>query len=134
MASGRLYTGSCVLEERLQLLLMVGLTPKCPLARFVDSPSFRKCKVMGGSVLDCVGQFDSFSSEKEKPSPELFTKEESLTPEEMDPAELFVRVFLMFDRNGERKDHRTELSDSLEEAGTYTFPEKELIQMIEKVD
>lgn len=50
----------------------------------------------------------------------------------MDPAEL-RRVFHMFDRNGDGKITRKELSDSLEKLNIH-IPEKELIQMIEKID
>ncbi|CAI9778640.1 unnamed protein product [Fraxinus pennsylvanica] len=50
----------------------------------------------------------------------------------MDPAEL-QRVFHMFDRNGDGKITRKELSDSLEKLGIH-IPEKELIQMVEKID
>nr|GMD13997.1 calmodulin-like protein 3 [Ipomoea batatas] len=50
----------------------------------------------------------------------------------MDPAELH-RVFIMFDRNGDGKITRKELSDSLEKLNIHV-PEKELIQMIEKID
>ncbi|KAG8371666.1 hypothetical protein BUALT_Bualt13G0111900 [Buddleja alternifolia] len=39
----------------------------------------------------------------------------------------------MFDRNGDGKISRRELSESLEKLGIY-IPEKELIQMIEKID
>ncbi|EYU46104.1 hypothetical protein ABFS82_04G073100 [Erythranthe guttata] len=50
----------------------------------------------------------------------------------MDPAEL-RRVFGMFDRNGDGKISRRELSESLEKLGIH-IPEKELKQMIEKID
>ncbi|OIT28649.1 PREDICTED: calmodulin-like protein 3 [Nicotiana attenuata] len=50
----------------------------------------------------------------------------------MDPAEL-RRVFHMFDRNGDGKITRKELSDSLQNLGIY-IPEIELVQMIEKID
>ncbi|XP_060206273.1 calmodulin-like protein 3 [Lycium barbarum] len=50
----------------------------------------------------------------------------------MDPAEL-RRVFHMFDRNGDGKITRKELSDSLQNLGIY-IPEMELVQMIEKID
>ncbi|KAL2508096.1 Calmodulin-like protein 3 [Forsythia ovata] len=50
----------------------------------------------------------------------------------MDPAEL-RRVFQMFDRNGDGRITRKELSDSLEKLGIH-IPEKELIQMVEKID
>ncbi|KAK4440958.1 Calmodulin-like protein 3 [Sesamum alatum] len=43
------------------------------------------------------------------------------------------RVFSMFDRNGDGKISRKELSDSLENLGIH-IPEKELGQMIENVD
>ncbi|XP_059306887.1 calmodulin-like protein 3 [Lycium ferocissimum] len=52
--------------------------------------------------------------------------------QEMDPAEL-RRVFHMFDRNGDGKITRKELSDSLQNLGIY-IPEMELVQMIEKID
>ncbi|KAL3653254.1 Calmodulin-like protein 3 [Castilleja foliolosa] len=50
----------------------------------------------------------------------------------MDQAEL-RRVFSMFDRNGDGKISRSELSESLEKLGIH-IPEKELKQMIEKID
>lgn len=50
----------------------------------------------------------------------------------MDPAEL-KRIFQMFDRNGDGRITRKELSDSLQNLGIY-IPDKELIQMIEKID
>ncbi|KAK4419730.1 Calmodulin-like protein 3 [Sesamum alatum] len=50
----------------------------------------------------------------------------------MDPAEL-SRVFGMFDRNGDGKISRVELSESLEKLGIH-IPEKELKQMIDKID
>ncbi|KAL3517893.1 hypothetical protein ACH5RR_020482 [Cinchona calisaya] len=50
----------------------------------------------------------------------------------MDPGEL-RRVFQMFDRNGDGKITKKELSDSLENLGIY-IPEKELVQMIHKID
>ncbi|KAK4369244.1 hypothetical protein RND71_013036 [Anisodus tanguticus] len=50
----------------------------------------------------------------------------------MDLAEL-RRVFHMFDRNGDGKITRKELSDSLQNLGIY-IPEMELVQMIEKID
>ncbi|KAF3647802.1 Calmodulin-like protein 5 [Capsicum annuum] len=50
----------------------------------------------------------------------------------MDPAEV-GRVFHMFDRNGDGKITRKELSDSLQNLGIY-IPEMELVQMIEKID
>ncbi|KAK6145159.1 hypothetical protein DH2020_021979 [Rehmannia glutinosa] len=43
------------------------------------------------------------------------------------------RVFAMFDRNGDGKISRKELSESLEKLGIH-IPEKELRQMIEKID
>ncbi|KAL7081813.1 hypothetical protein ACP275_14G061900 [Erythranthe tilingii] len=43
------------------------------------------------------------------------------------------RVFAMFDRNGDGKISRKELSDSLEKLGIH-IAEKELRQMIEKID
>ncbi|XP_021274942.1 uncharacterized CRM domain-containing protein At3g25440, chloroplastic isoform X2 [Herrania umbratica] len=52
--------------------------------------------------------------------------------EGMDPAEL-RRVFQMFDRNGDGKITKKELSDSLENLGIF-IPDKELSQMIEKID
>ncbi|CAH9075358.1 unnamed protein product [Cuscuta epithymum] len=51
---------------------------------------------------------------------------------EMDPAEL-RRVFHMFDRNGDGKITRKELSESLEKLNIH-IPEKEVIQMVEKID
>ncbi|CAK9140854.1 unnamed protein product [Ilex paraguariensis] len=50
----------------------------------------------------------------------------------MDQAEL-RRVFQMFDRNGDGKITRKELSDSLRNLGIY-IPDKELIEMIDKID
>ncbi|CAI0442361.1 unnamed protein product [Linum tenue] len=43
------------------------------------------------------------------------------------------RVFQMFDRNGDGKITRKELSDSLQNLGIY-IPEGDLTQMIEKID
>lgn len=51
---------------------------------------------------------------------------------EMDPAEL-KRIFQMFDRNGDGKITRKELNDSLKNLGII-IPEKELFQMIDKID
>ncbi|KAA8550532.1 hypothetical protein F0562_002216 [Nyssa sinensis] len=50
----------------------------------------------------------------------------------MDAAEL-RRVFQMFDRNGDGKITRKELSDSLQNLGIF-IPDKELHQMIENID
>ncbi|KAL8531111.1 hypothetical protein ACS0TY_007938 [Phlomoides rotata] len=50
----------------------------------------------------------------------------------MDRPEL-RRVFSMFDRNGDGKISRKELSESMEKLGVQ-IPEKELSQMIEKID
>ena len=50
----------------------------------------------------------------------------------MDPAEL-KRVFQMFDRNGDGRITKKELSDSLENLGIF-IPDKDLIQMIDKID
>ncbi|KAG6628905.1 calmodulin-like protein 3 [Carya illinoinensis] len=50
----------------------------------------------------------------------------------MDPAEL-RRVFQMFDRNGDGRITRKELSDSLQNLGIF-IPDKDMIQMIEKID
>ena len=50
----------------------------------------------------------------------------------MDPGEL-RRVFQMFDRNEDGKITKKELSDSLENLGIF-IPDKELVQMIEKID
>lgn len=50
----------------------------------------------------------------------------------MDPTEL-KRVFQMFDRNGDGRITKMELNDSLENLGIF-IPDKELIQMIEKID
>ncbi|RAL43382.1 hypothetical protein DM860_012523 [Cuscuta australis] len=51
---------------------------------------------------------------------------------EMDPTEL-RRVFHMFDRNGDGKITRKELSESLEKLNIH-IPEKEVVQMVEKID
>lgn len=51
---------------------------------------------------------------------------------EMDPVEL-RRVFHMFDRNGDGKITKKELSDSLQNLGIF-IPDKELVQMIDKID
>ncbi|KAL2935706.1 Calmodulin-like protein 3 [Bienertia sinuspersici] len=50
----------------------------------------------------------------------------------MDQGEL-KRVFQMFDRNGDGKITKRELNDSLQNLGIY-IPDKELTQMIEKID
>ncbi|KAL6978900.1 Calmodulin-like protein 3 [Sarracenia purpurea var. burkii] len=50
----------------------------------------------------------------------------------MDAGEL-GRIFQMFDRNGDGKITKKELSDSLENLGIF-IPDLELIQMIEKID
>ncbi|KAL3531036.1 hypothetical protein ACH5RR_010358 [Cinchona calisaya] len=50
----------------------------------------------------------------------------------MDPGEL-RRIFQMFDRNGDGKITKKELSDSLKNLGIY-IPEKEVMQMIDKID
>ena len=50
----------------------------------------------------------------------------------MDPAEL-CRVFQMFDRNGDGRITKKELGDSLQNLGIY-IPDKDLVQMIEKID
>ncbi|XP_040993862.1 calmodulin-like protein 3 [Juglans microcarpa x Juglans regia] len=50
----------------------------------------------------------------------------------MDPAEL-RRIFQMFDRNGDGRITRKELSDSLHNLGIF-IPDKDMIQMIEKID
>ncbi|XP_021841862.1 calmodulin-like protein 3 [Spinacia oleracea] len=50
----------------------------------------------------------------------------------MDQAEL-KRVFQMFDRNGDGKITKKELNDSLQNLGIY-IPDRELSQMIEKID
>ncbi|TKY48333.1 Calmodulin protein 5 [Spatholobus suberectus] len=50
----------------------------------------------------------------------------------MDPHEL-KRVFQMFDRNGDGRITKKELNDSLENLGIF-IPDKELAQMIEKID
>ena len=50
----------------------------------------------------------------------------------MDPSEL-RRVFQMFDRNGDGRISKKELSDSLENLGIF-IPDMELTQMIEKID
>ncbi|XP_019708251.1 calmodulin-like protein 3 [Elaeis guineensis] len=54
------------------------------------------------------------------------------TPPGMDPSEL-KRVFQMFDRNGDGRITKKELSDSLENLGIY-IPEGDLEAMIEKID
>ncbi|CAN8258075.1 unnamed protein product [Cochlearia groenlandica] len=48
----------------------------------------------------------------------------------MDQAEL-CRIFQMFDRNGDGKITKQELSDSLENLGIY-IPDRDMVQMIEK--
>ncbi|XP_021906924.1 calmodulin-like protein 7 [Carica papaya] len=50
----------------------------------------------------------------------------------MDSAEL-KRVFQMFDKNGDGRITKKELNDSLENLGIF-IPDKELAQMIEKID
>ncbi|XP_042513723.1 calmodulin-like protein 3 [Macadamia integrifolia] len=50
----------------------------------------------------------------------------------MDPAEL-KRVFQMFDRNGDGRITKKELSDSLQNLGIF-IPDDDLVQMIEKID
>lgn len=50
----------------------------------------------------------------------------------MDAAEL-KRVFQMFDRNGDGRITKRELSDSLQNLGIH-IPEKDLMAMIEKID
>lgn len=50
----------------------------------------------------------------------------------MDQTEL-SRIFQMFDRNGDGKITKQELNDSLENLGIY-IPDKDLVQMIEKID
>ncbi|KAK6146298.1 hypothetical protein DH2020_020167 [Rehmannia glutinosa] len=50
----------------------------------------------------------------------------------MDPNEL-KRVFQMFDRNGDGRITKKELNDSLENMGIF-IPDKELTQMIDKID
>ncbi|KAF7805350.1 calmodulin-like protein 3 [Senna tora] len=50
----------------------------------------------------------------------------------MDPTEL-KRVFQMFDRNGDGRITKEELSDSLENLGIF-IPEDDLRQMIDKID
>ncbi|KAK4404136.1 UNVERIFIED_CONTAM: Calmodulin-like protein 5 [Sesamum angustifolium] len=53
-------------------------------------------------------------------------------PRRMDPTEL-KRVFQMFDRNGDGRITKQELSDSLRNMG-ISIPDEELTQMIDKVD
>ncbi|KAL3506727.1 hypothetical protein ACH5RR_032109 [Cinchona calisaya] len=53
-------------------------------------------------------------------------------PRRMDADEL-RRVFQVFDRNGDGRITRKELNDSLENMGIF-IPDKELAQMIEKID
>ncbi|OIW08674.1 hypothetical protein TanjilG_03350 [Lupinus angustifolius] len=50
----------------------------------------------------------------------------------MDPSEL-KRVFQMFDRDGDGRISKKELKDSMEKLGMM-IPDKELTQMIEKID
>ncbi|KAJ4968584.1 hypothetical protein NE237_015285 [Protea cynaroides] len=56
----------------------------------------------------------------------------SLLQGSMDPAEL-KRVFQMFDRNGDGRITKKELSDSLQNLGIF-IPDEDLVQMIEKID
>ncbi|KAI3951921.1 hypothetical protein MKW98_012126 [Papaver atlanticum] len=75
----------------------------------------------------------SCSSDSE-PSP-LALSSNSFTIEKdvaMDPVEL-KRVFQMFDRNGDGRITKKELNDSLENLGIF-IPDKDLTQMIEKID
>ncbi|CAK9171873.1 unnamed protein product [Ilex paraguariensis] len=53
-------------------------------------------------------------------------------PYRMDSGEL-KRVFQLFDRNGDGRITKKELNDSLENMGIF-IPDKELTQMIEKID
>lgn len=62
---------------------------------------------------------------------QLLPLDTSLIPK-MDPTEL-KRVFQMFDRNGDGRITKKELNDSLENLGIF-IPDKELTQMIERID
>ncbi|XP_030463276.1 calmodulin-like protein 3 [Syzygium oleosum] len=66
------------------------------------------------------------------PAPPPLPRSLSLQKARMDAAEL-RRVFQMFDRNGDGRITQKELSDSLENLGIY-IPDKELAEMIEKID
>lgn len=66
------------------------------------------------------------------PAPSSLPRSLSLVKAPMDAAEL-KRVFQMFDRNGDGRITKKELSDSLENLGIY-IPDKELAEMIEKID
>ncbi|KAJ3675399.1 hypothetical protein LUZ60_004441 [Juncus effusus] len=73
----------------------------------------------------------SLSPPDPKPPPVLSPALQKMA-EEQDPEEL-ARVFQMFDRNGDGRITRKELSDSLDNLGIY-IPEDELTMMIEKID
>ncbi|KAJ6908609.1 hypothetical protein NC651_018871 [Populus alba x Populus x berolinensis] len=66
-----------------------------------------------------------------KPS-SLLPSSSNFVLKKMDQAEL-KRVFQMFDRNGDGRITQKELNDSLENIGIF-IPDKELTQMIEKID
>ncbi|KAF8014126.1 hypothetical protein BT93_H0079 [Corymbia citriodora subsp. variegata] len=66
------------------------------------------------------------------PTPTPLPRSLSLQKGRMDAAEL-KRVFEMFDRNGDGRITKKELSDSLDNLRIY-IPDKELAEMIEKID
>lgn len=74
----------------------------------------------------------SWSPLRLDPTPPSLPRSLSLVKAPMDAAEL-KRVFQMFDRNGDGRITKKELSDSLENLGIY-IPDKELAEMIEKID
>ncbi|KAG8369527.1 hypothetical protein BUALT_Bualt14G0022800 [Buddleja alternifolia] len=69
-------------------------------------------------------EIDSSSTVLSSPSPRI--------PRRMDTDEL-KRCFQMFDRNGDGRITKKELNDSLENMGIF-IPDKDLAQMIEKID
>ncbi|KAJ7947499.1 Calmodulin-like protein [Quillaja saponaria] len=75
--------------------------------------------ILGNNLIDAKTQLPPSSSS-------------SRPHKRMDPNEL-KRVFQMFDRNGDGRITQKELNDSLENLGIF-IPDKELTQMIEKID